>query len=98
MQLLICSIIFAKTFMLTPMSSAVPPQFPFIKEVENDQRNDRSQKQIKHADDQNGNQRNVQSKEPHGGPFNALFSTVTARIAATAPPIMSGTYGIGMPS
>lgn len=37
-----------------------------VKEVENDYRNDRSQQQIKYADDQNRNQCNVQSKEPHG--------------------------------
>ena len=35
--------------------------------MENDQRNNRSQQQIKHTNDQNRNQCNVQSKEPHGG-------------------------------
>ena len=45
----------------------------FVKEVENDQRNDRSQQQIKHADDQSWNQCNVQSKEPHRWRVQDIF-------------------------
>ena len=44
-----------------------------VKEAENDQRNNRSQQQIKHTNDQNRNQCDIHSEEPHRWRVQDIF-------------------------